>query len=92
MCVCMYVRVCRGFDISENTSGHGHYLVMSEVKLKFKETQSKHNVEKFDHELIQEKKMESRYNREVSAKWLKVRGLELYVCMYERVLRCAQDI
>ena len=71
------VRVCRGFDISENTSGHGHYLVMSEVKLKFKKTQSKPKVEKFNHELLQEKKMEFRYNREVSAKWLKVKGLEL---------------
>ena len=40
------VRVCRGFDISENTSGHGHYLVMSEVRLKFKKTQSKPKVEK----------------------------------------------
>ena len=26
------VRVCRGFDISENTNGHGNFLVMSEVQ------------------------------------------------------------
>ena len=42
--------MCRGFDISENTNGHGHYLVMSEVKLKFRKTQIKPKVEKFDHE------------------------------------------
>ena len=71
------VRVCRGFDISENTNGHGHYLVMSEVKLKFRKTQSKPKVEKFDHERLKDKNMEDRYNREVSAKWSKVKGLKL---------------